>query len=148
MHQLEKLKTIGTLAGGIAHEFNNLLTPILGYTDMALDSLDPDNALYPDLQQVYKAAERAKDLVQQMLTFSRSEDKDKKPLELQLITKEALKLLKGSIPPNVDFKQNIDVNCAPVLANPSQIQKLVLKSVYQCGSGHAGSWRDTGYNFI
>ena len=71
------METIGTLAGGIAHDFNNILTPILGYTDMALEELPEESNLRFDIEQINNAAHRGKDLVQQILTFSREVDFDK-----------------------------------------------------------------------
>jgi hypothetical protein len=81
--QLQKMETIGTLAGGIAHDFNNILTPILGYTEMALEELSEESTLRYDIEQINSAAVRGKDLVQQILTFSRQVDFDKKPLKLR-----------------------------------------------------------------
>ena len=82
MLQLQKMETIGTLAGGIAHDFNNILTPILGYTEMALEELSEESVLRYDIEQINSAATRGKDLVQQILTFSRQVDFDKKPLKI------------------------------------------------------------------
>jgi len=96
LRRAQKLETIGTLAGGIAHDFNNILAPIMGYTDMALLSLNKTDPLFNDLQHVLKGAHRAKELVEQILLFSKQSEKERKPLAIQSLVKEALKLLRPS----------------------------------------------------
>jgi len=122
----QRLEAIGTLAGGIAHDFNNILSPILGYTELVLEDIDPDSLTYKNLAQVYKAANRAKELVQQILTFSRQSDTQAKPLKIQVIAKETMKFLRASIPSSVEFNLQIDNECRPVMADPTQIHQLIL----------------------
>jgi signal transduction histidine kinase/ActR/RegA family two-component response regulator len=124
--QLQKMETIGTLAGGIAHDFNNILTPILGYTDMAREELPEESNLRFDIEQINNAALRGKDLVQQILTFSREVDFEKKPIQLQPIVAEALNLLKSSLPPSVEIRQNLDSRIGTVLADPTHIHQIVM----------------------
>lgn len=126
LRQSQKMEAIGTLAGGIAHDFNNILSAIMGYTEIAMADSDNPERLRQDLNQVIKGAGRAKELVKQILTFSRRGDQQLKPLSIQLIIKEALKLLRSSIPTTIEMRQNIDPDCAPVLADPTEIHQLIM----------------------
>ena len=126
LRQAQKMEAIGTLAGGIAHDFNNLLTPITGYAEMALENLPEGSLDRAHQQQVIKAAKRAKDLVNQILTFSRQTEQEKRPVQLHSITKEALKLLRSSIPSTIEIHQNIPSDSGAVLADPTQLQQVLL----------------------
>ncbi len=120
------METIRTLAGGIAHDFNNILTPILGYTDMAREELPEESNLRFDLEQINNAALRGKDLVQQILTFSREVEFKKKPIQLQPIVAEVLNLLKTSLPPSVEIRQQLDPKVGTVLADSTHIHQIVM----------------------
>ncbi len=122
----QKMETIGTLAGGIAHDFNNMLTPIMGYADMAIAHLSASDPLAEDLKMIFNAANRAKDLVEQILIFSRQIDKEQKPLRLHLVVKEAVKLLRPTIPSTIAIIQRIDASCPHVLADPTQMHQVVM----------------------
>jgi len=125
LRQSQKMQTIGTLAGGIAHDFNNILQAIHGYADMCLEAVAPDTLLHSDLQQVLKGTERAKDLVNQILTFSHASDRESKPLQIHLIVKEAVKLLLASLPSSIELRQSI-ADCGYVLADPVEIEQIVM----------------------
>ena len=124
--QLQKMETIGTLAGGIAHDFNNILTPILGYTEMAIEELSEESTLRYDIEQINSAATRGKDLVQQILTFSRQVDFDKKPLKLDSVIREILKLVRASFPSNIEIKQELNENCGTVMADATQMHQIIM----------------------
>jgi len=125
LRQSQKMQTIGTLAGGIAHDFNNILQAIHGYADMCLEAVAPDTLLHSDLQQVLKGTQRAKDLVNQILTFSHASDRESKPLQIHLIVKEAVKLLRASLPSSIELRQSI-ADCGYILADPVEIEQIVM----------------------
>jgi PAS domain S-box-containing protein len=126
LRQAQKMESIGTLAGGIAHDFNNILFPIIGYTEITMEDLPPEGAGRANLREVLAAANRAQELVQQILTFSRNDEQERKPLKIQVIVKEALKLLKSTLPATIEIVQNIDPACGPVLADPTRIHQIVM----------------------
>lgn len=122
----QKMEAMGTLAGGIAHDLNNILTPILGYSGLALTKLSAHDPLAADLQQVVKAAGRAKDLVQQILTFSRQAHQEKKSLQPHLVVTEALKLLRASLPSTLTIRQEIPSDCGAIMADPTQLHQIIM----------------------
>ncbi len=124
--QAQKMEAIGTLAGGIAHEFNNILFPIIGYTEMSMYDIPENSKIRKNLASVLKAADRAKDLIQQILNFSRKGGQEKKLIKIQYIIKETLKLLRASLPTTIEIRQAIDNACGPVAADPSEIQQILM----------------------
>lgn len=122
----QKMETIGTLAGGIAHDFNNLLSPILGYADMVLEEIPKNDPLYKKIFAIFTAGKRAKELVQQILLFSRQLEQEHKPLELQLVIKETLKLLRPTLPSTIRIKYDIDPKCKKVNADISQLHQVIM----------------------
>ena len=125
LRQTQKLEAIGTLAGGIAHDFNNMLTPIIGYSEILSSRYSIGSSEFESLQEIIKAANRAKDLVRQILTISRQTEQELVPVKIGLIVKEALKLLRATIPKNIEIKQNIG-KTGTVLADPTQIHQIVM----------------------
>lgn len=122
----QKMEAIGTLAGGIVHEFNNILFPIIGYTEMSMYDLSENSKTRKNLAAVLKAADRAKDLIQQILNFSRTEGQERKSLKIQYVIKETLKLLKASLPSTIEIRQDIDNACGPVMGDPSEVQQVLM----------------------
>jgi two-component system, cell cycle sensor histidine kinase and response regulator CckA len=126
LRQAQKMEAIGTLAGGIAHDFNNILTPMIGYGDMLKDELSVGSPLQEPVAEILVAATRAKELVKQILVSCRHSDAKPKPLKLQPIILEALKLLRASIPVTIDVRQAIDAECGAVIADPTHIHQVVI----------------------
>jgi PAS domain S-box-containing protein len=126
MRQMQKMEAIGTLAGGIAHDFNNILQPIMGYANMALKSMNESDSNFKYLSSVLVASRRARELVQQILTFARKSEKEHQPVQVQLIVKEALKLLRSSLPSTIEIRQQIGRSCGMVMADPTTIHQIVM----------------------
>ncbi len=122
----QKMEAVGTLAGGIAHDFNNMLAIILGNAELALDDLLPDDRPSRNIQQIMQASKRARDLVRQILTFSRKTERGKDPLALTPLLKETFRLLRGTIPSTIRMKLDIQAGSATVLADPSQMQQILV----------------------
>jgi PAS domain S-box-containing protein len=124
--QSQKMEAIGTLAGGIAHDFNNILCAIIGFTELSQGLAEGNSRLEKNLAQVLQAGDRAKNLVKQILTFSRKNEHELKPLQTHLIIKEALKLLRASIPTTIDIRYNITDQEDIVIADATQIHQIVM----------------------
>ena len=126
LNQAQKMEAIGVLAGGIAHDFNNILSAIMGFTEMARDDSEPGSQIVKDLDKVLTSAHRAKDLVKQILAFSRQTNVDRIPVKIQQMVKESLKMLRASIPTTIAIIENIDAQCGTVLADLTQIHQIVM----------------------
>ncbi|TAL18428.1 hybrid sensor histidine kinase/response regulator [bacterium] len=126
LRQSQKMEAIGTLAGGIAHDFNNILTPLIGYAELVKTNLRDDPVLLRQQDEVLKACVRARELVQQILTFSRQSEEERKPLLVQSIVKEALRLLRSAIPSTIEMELDLAGECGAVLADSSQIHQVVM----------------------
>jgi len=126
LQQAQKMEAIGTLAGGIAHDFNNILGVIIGGTELSLLDIQEGSSAHSHLQQVLEAGNRATDLVQQILTFSRQRDLERKPLQLSLVVKEALKMLRASLPSTIQIRQDIEARSGMVMADPTQIHQVLM----------------------
>ena len=126
LQQAQRMESIGTLAGGIAHDFNNILFPIVGHTEMLLEDVPKDSPFRDGLNEIYTSALRASDLVKQILTFSRQENNELKLLKIQPIIKEALKLIRSTIPTTIEIKQNIQAECGVIKADPTQIHQIIM----------------------
>ncbi len=126
LRNAQKMEAIGTLAGGIAHDLNNILSPVLGYSEMTMMDVAPDSKVYKHSEKIQKAALRAADLVSQILSFNRSSEEEKRPIRIHPVAKEVIKLLKGSIPSTIKITDGIDRNCGYVEADPTQIHQIIM----------------------
>ena len=128
LQQAQKMEAIGTLAGGIAHDFNNILAAIIGYTEIATLQIGDGDKAKESLHEVLKAGHRAKNLVNQILAFSRPRDEGRKPIQATSIIKETLKLLRATLPATIDIRQNIETEPGQdtILADPTQIHEVLM----------------------
>ncbi|MCP4347793.1 MAG: response regulator [Desulfobacterales bacterium] len=130
LRHAQKMEAIGVLAGGIAHDFNNILFPLIGFAEMSQEELPEDSPAHEFLKEVLDGANRAKELVRQILTFSRRQDKQEiEPVKVQLILKEVFKLLKSTLPTTIEIRQSIDNDCGMVLADPTHIHQIIMNLV-------------------
>ena len=132
--QAQKMEAIGTLAGGIAHDFNNILSAIFGYAELSQMAMPKENRVTGYLDQILKAGDRAKDLVQQILTFSRQTEQELKPVSVKVIVKEALKLLRATLPTTIHMEQNLKSDSL-VMSDPTQIHQILMNLC--TNAGHA-----------
>lgn len=124
--QAQRMEAIGLLAGGIAHDFNNILTPIMAHAELGLMGLSDGEKAGEDFRQILVAAQRAADLVSQILAISRPDDAMPTPVDLGLLAKEAVKLLRASLPPTIEIRTRIEPGCRPVLGHVSRLHQVVL----------------------
>ncbi len=124
--QAQKMEAVGTLAGGIAHDFNNILGVILGYSDLAKEDAPPNSTFADDLDKVIQAGWRARDLVKQILAFSRQTDIELIPIQIQSLIKESLKMLRATIPTTIEIRDNLDPKCGVIMADPTQVHQILM----------------------
>ncbi len=124
--QSQKMEAMGTLAGGIAHEFNNILGTILGFTGLLKDDLPPEGSAREYLDTINNSGERAVELVRQILTFSRSTNEDFKPINIQYPIKEILNMIRTTLPESIEIRTNIDTNCDAIMANRTLISQVLV----------------------
>ncbi len=126
LRQAQKMEAVGTLAAGIAHDFNNILATILMNAELVLLDKPPDSENREELDQIIRSTYRAKDLVNQILTFSRQTKQVMKPIDIAPIVKESLKMLGASIPSTIEIRSSIDSRCGTINGNPIQIQQILM----------------------
>jgi nitrogen-specific signal transduction histidine kinase/CheY-like chemotaxis protein len=125
LSESQKMEALGTLAGGIAHDFNNILTPIMGYSELALEELSEEGLIHDWVEQVLVAAGRAKDIVGQILTFSRRSEETRETVELAPLVDEVLKLIRPTAPA-IEIRQQISSEGHTVLGDPAQLHQLLV----------------------
>jgi PAS domain S-box-containing protein len=125
MHQSQRIEALGTLAGGIAHDFNNLLTAILGYTELSQTMADAGSDVRANLDEVMRAAERARALVRRILAFSHRGPLERRPIDLSELAREALKLIAVSAPASVEIHEDLHAKCR-IFGDPNQIHQIVM----------------------
>ena len=142
LRQSQKIESIGTLAGGIAHEFNNILGIIIGNTELALEEVPERSLAEGNLQEIHSASLRAKDVVNRILSFARIAPAERKPLRVGAAVKESLKLLRATIPTTIDIRQHIACDAEMILADLTEIHQVLMNlctnAAHAVGEGPGG----------
>ena len=126
LQQAQKMEAIGTLAGGIAHDFNNILSVIIGYTELILMNAQVNPEVRQNLKEIFNASKHARDMVKQILAFSRQNKQESKPIQVAHIVKEALKMLRASLPATISIQKKIEKNTGIIEADPTQIHQVLM----------------------
>ena len=138
IRQHQKIEAIGTLAGGIAHDFNNILSAVLGYADLSLAEVRPGSLIHGHLLKIRRAGERARDMVRQILTFSRKTDQEMVPVQIRPIVDETLKLIRIAMPATIEIEAHL-ASSATVLADPTQIHQVLMNLCTNAGQAMAAT---------
>jgi len=141
LQQSQKLEAIGTLSGGISHEFNNILSPILGYSEIILGKITEDSPLWKGINVIYSCGLRAKLLVEQILTFSRLGECKTRIMKIQIPIREAIQLIRSTIPANITIETHIDDNCGYVNADTTQMHQIIINL---CNNAHHAMFNNVG----
>ncbi|WDP89857.1 MAG: PAS domain S-box protein [Desulfobacter sp.] len=129
LRQTQKMESIGNLAGGVAHDFNNILCPIIGLSEMMLEDFPQDSMEYDNIQEIFTAGKRGSELVKQILAFSRRSAHKLIPVQIQQILKEVIKLSRSTIPSDIDIISDIQQDCGQVMADPVQIHQIAMNLI-------------------
>ncbi|MBI5895641.1 MAG: PAS domain S-box protein, partial [Desulfobacterales bacterium] len=127
--QAQKMEAIGALAGGIAHDFNNILHPMIGYSELLREDLPAGSPQRQYLDEIISSGLRAKDLVQQILAFSRQSEQKPMPVRIQTVLKEVIQLSRSTIPSTIEIVQDIQKDCPHVLADPTQLHQIAMNLI-------------------
>lgn len=126
LHQAQKMQSLGTLAGGVAHDFNNILTAMMGNAQVAAIQLPADHPVHRNLEEIERAGERAADLIRRILTFTRRQDPHRRPLLLQSVVEEVLRLMRATIPSRIHIETHFADSLPEVSADSTQIHQIVM----------------------
>ena len=129
LRQSQKMQSIGTMAGGIAHDFNNILAPIIGCAELLMEDAEKGSDQYESLQEILQAGMRARDLIKQILLFSRQSDQKLELLRIQFIVREVLQFAKFALPSTINIRHTIEDNCGWVMADATQIHQIVMNLI-------------------
>ncbi len=135
LRHTQKMEAIGTLAGGIAHDFNNILGAILGYSELALAQVSKEPRLISYLEEILTAGNRAKELVKQILAFSRRSDQGREAVDLNLVVQEALNMVRATLPTTIEIRSTLTLDSAVVFADSTQIHQVIMNLC--ANAGHA-----------
>jgi nitrogen-specific signal transduction histidine kinase/ActR/RegA family two-component response regulator len=141
LYQAQKMEALGSLAGGVAHEFNNMLGAIIGYTELVKMELGEEHPSCGKLDHVLKASERAKDIIQQILTFSRRQELKREFINLQTVVQETVKLMRPTIPASVEILVDVGFDCPPVYGNTTLLHQALTnlcKNAWHAMKGGSG----------
>ena len=129
LQQVQKIEAIGTLAGGVAHDFNNILSIIIGNTELAMDDVPEENPAHLNLEEINAASIRGKNIVRQLLRFSRKAVLERQPMHIIPIIKDSLKFLRATIPTSIDIRQDIQTTDDTILADSTQIHQIMMNLI-------------------
>ncbi|MFO7558211.1 MAG: PAS domain S-box protein [Desulfobacterales bacterium] len=133
LRRAQKMEAIGTLAGGIAHDFNNILSAIIGFTQLAMNQIPADSPVLEDLKEVLTGAERARNLVKQILAFSRQQEEEISLIQVAPVLKETINLLRSTLPTSIEIRQKIEPEVGSILADPTQIHQVIMNLCTNAG---------------
>lgn len=143
LRQQQKMNAVGQMAGGVSHDFNNILTAILGYVALCMNTVDEESKAYGYLKEIVKAGDRATKLVRQILTFSRQEEQEFIPLELQPIIGDSLSLVQTTLKKNIAIETDIDEKCGAIMGDTTQLQQIMINlctnAAHAMGEAESGS---------
>lgn len=138
LRQAQKMESIGHLAGGVAHEFNNILSIIIGYNDFLLDDLPEESSSLRYSKEICDACLRARDVVRQLLTFSRQSGVEKRVLDIGVTIQESLLLVRSSLPANMEIEVNIEENCKAIYGNATQLNQVLINLCTNAADAFSG----------
>lgn len=126
LQHVQKMESLGRLAGGIAHDFNNILSAVIGYAELTLNEVRKESKVAANLEQILAASNRAKDMIKQILIFSRKSEQERKPIMLADVVSETLKLMRSILPTTIEIRQHLEVGLSPIMADASEMHQVIM----------------------